>query len=61
MGEQELKNRISDALESLLSEIYDEHWITSGDVTPGQYLEWERLTNETAELFAELIEQNKPL
>jgi hypothetical protein len=57
----DLQNRISAALESLLEEIYDEKWITSGDVTPGQYLEWERITEETAALFAELIEQNKPL
>lgn len=56
-----LKNRISNALESLLGEIYEEQWITSGDVTPGQYLEWERLTEETAALFYQLIEQNKPL
>lgn len=58
---QKLKTRISNALEAELSRIYDEQGITSGDVTPGQYLTWERHTEALAELFAELIEQNKPL
>jgi hypothetical protein len=58
---EELQKRISNALEAELSRIYDEQSITSGDVTPGQYLAWERLTETLAELFAELIEQNKPL
>lgn len=58
---QKLQDRISNALEAELSRIYDEQWITSGDVTPEQYLTWERHTEALAELFAELIEQNKPL
>lgn len=58
---EKLQKRISNTLERLLEEIYDEFWITSGDVTPEQYLEWEQLTTKTAELFAELIKQNKPL
>lgn len=57
----ELRNRISNTLETELSRIYDEQGITSGDVTPEQYLAWERLTGDLAKLFTELIEQNKPL
>ena len=56
---EKLQTRISNALEAELTRIYDELVITSGDVTPKQYLEWERLTESMAELFAELIEQNK--
>ena len=58
---RKLQDRISNALEAELSRIYDEEWITSGDVTPVQYLTWERHTEALAKLFAELIEQNKPL
>ena len=58
---EHLTKRISNALEAELSRIYDEYWITSGDVTPEQYLTWERHTEALAKLFAELIEQNKPL
>lgn len=54
-----LKNRISNAIESELSRIYDELKINTGDITPEQSLEWDRLTTEFADLFADLIEQNK--
>lgn len=54
-----LKHRISEALESELSTIYEEQNIESGDIDPLQLLEWERLTTEMAKLFIELIEQNK--
>lgn len=56
---ENLQRRISDALEAELMRIYDEQWITSGDVTPEQYNEWEHLTESMAKLFAEVIEQNK--
>ena len=56
---ENLKNRISTALENELTVIYEEKNITSGDIDPLQALEWERLTTETAKLFATLIEQNK--
>ena len=55
----ELKNRISDALEAELARVYDENGITSGDVTPEQMQEWERITAAAAVLFAQLIAQNK--
>ena len=56
---ENLKQRISEALENELTAIYEEQRIVSGDISPLQLLEWERLTMETAELFAALIEQNK--
>lgn len=56
---EELQKRISNALERELERIYDEAWITSGDVTPEQFLKWERIVATAADLFAELIEQNK--
>ena len=56
---ENLKNRISAALENELTAIYEEQNIKSGDIDPLQLLEWERLTTETAKLFAELIAQNK--
>lgn len=54
-----LKNRISAALENELAAIYEEQNIQSGDIDPLQHLEWDRITTATANLFAELIEQNK--
>lgn len=56
---EKLQTRICNALEAELAKIYDEQWITSGDVTPEQYLTWELHTKALAKLFAELIEQNK--
>ena len=56
---ENLKDRISDTLEQELATIYNELGIESGDITPSQYLEWERLTQETADLFQTLIDQNK--
>jgi len=46
-------------MESELTYIYDEEGIKSGDISPLQHLELQRLVKETADLFAELIEQNK--
>ena len=54
-----MKARISDILEHELGTVYDELGIKSGDITPSQYLEWERLTQEMADLFKTLIDQNK--
>ena len=54
-----MKARISDTLEQELGTIYDELGIKSGDITPSQYIEWERLTQEMADLFEILINQNK--
>lgn len=56
---ENLNNRISAALENELTAIYEEQNIQSGDISPLQHIEWQRLVRETADLFAELIEQNK--
>jgi hypothetical protein len=55
----ELKARIDEILENGLSEIYEEMGITTGDITPEQMQEWERITAAAADLFAQLIAQNE--
>jgi hypothetical protein len=55
----ELKARISEALENELAKIYEEKGITSGDITPEQLLEWERIAEDAAKLFGQLIDQNE--
>lgn len=54
-----LKDRISMVLENELAAIYEEQNVKTGDIDPLQYYEWERLTENMAKLFAELIAQNK--
>lgn len=54
-----IEKRISEALENELSAIYEEEGIETGDITPLQLLEWDRLVSEAANLFCELINQNK--
>ena len=56
---EDMKIRISDTLEHELGTILDELGIETGDITPLQHQRWERLTQEMANLFLELIEQNK--
>lgn len=55
---EQLKARLERVLEEELGKIYDELNTESGDITPAQALEWERLTKEMATLFNELIIQN---
>lgn len=59
MGSEEIKKRLSNALESELSAIYEELGITSGDISPADLSEWENLTSSAALLFLRLIEFNK--
>lgn len=54
-----IQERISLALENLLTDIYNEKGIETGDITPLQLMKWNNLTKETATLFADLIDQNK--
>ena len=56
---ENLKNRISDTLEQELGTILDELGIDTGDITPLQHQKWEQLTQEMANLFQILIDQNK--
>ena len=55
---QTLKERIGNALECELAKIYDEQGIKNGDISPLDSLEWDRITEETATLFAHLIAWN---
>lgn len=56
---QAIKKRIDEALESLLSDLYKEQGIESGDIAPEQLHEWEMLTDKMGKLFSNLIDQNK--
>lgn len=58
-NKETLLERILDMMESELTYIYDEEGVKTGDISPLQHLKWQRLAKETANLFAELIEQNK--
>lgn len=59
MTSEQIKMRISDALESELAKIYEEQGIESGDIPPWDFLKWEEVTASAAELFQRLIEWNK--
>lgn len=54
-----LNDRISNALEALLCDIYNDLNITSGDITPEQALLWDNIVESANDLFNQLIEQNK--
>lgn len=54
-----IQQRISDALENLLSEIYAEQNVQNGDISPDQQFEWDSITENASELFNQLINQNK--
>lgn len=56
---EELKQRINDALEAELANIYSERGITSGDISPLQAIEWDEVTSKAAYLFLDLIEWNE--
>lgn len=55
---EQLTERISNALEAELAEIYNELRIESGDIAPWDLLEWEQITEEAASLFERLIAMN---
>lgn len=54
-----LAARISAALENELAALRIECGITSGDIAPAQALLWDITCAELANLFGDLIEQNK--
>lgn len=55
---EELKARISEALESELAKIYTERGIDTGDISPVDAIRWDLLTTEAAQLFESLIDWN---
>jgi hypothetical protein len=58
MAAKQLKERISNTLETELSKIYDELGITNGDISPLDSYKWDELTEELATLFQALIAWN---
>ena len=55
----EMQELISLSLEETLAEIYTEMGIETGDISPMQSVKWDEITRTAADLFLELIEQNK--
>jgi len=53
-----MKDKINNALNNLLAEIYEEHNITVGDISPEQLLKWETIVDDITELFTALVKQN---
>lgn len=55
---EEIKTRIDSALENELGNIYNDLKIQTGDISPLDSLEWDRITSEAAALFQRLIDYN---
>ena len=53
-----MKDKINNALNNLLAEIYEEHNITVGDISPEQLLKLETIVDDIIELFTALVKQN---
>lgn len=47
----DIKKRISLALENLLTDIYTEKGINTGDITPLQALKWDDITKQAADFL----------
>lgn len=58
MKKEHIQEKINNALERELSNIYEYLGITSGDISPRDLLEWDRITEEIATLFQALIAWN---
>lgn len=56
--ETDLKTRINNTLENELRRIYNDLNIKTGDISPHDSLEWEKITNEATNLFQKLIDYN---
>lgn len=59
MGRDELRERISDGLDAVLHDIYENLGIKKGDIEPLQALEWDEICDRAAALFEELIALNE--
>ena len=55
----DIQKIISDSLEETLSNIYTDLGIETGDISPVQLMQLDEITKKAADLFHELIEQNK--
>lgn len=58
MTNEQIKERINDALEAELAAIYNELSITDGDISPSDSLIWDEIADQATRLFARLIKQN---
>lgn len=56
----QINNRIEESLNNLLSDMYKEHNIKNGDISPLLSLEWDNLVNQMADIFKKVIGHNKP-
>lgn len=59
MTREQIKSIVDQGMEQLLGNIYALENVQSGDIMPDQYLRWKKLLEDTADLFEELLEQNK--
>ncbi len=55
----EIRQLLEQSLETNLSQVFFANNIKTGDISPQQQLEWDRLLDETTALFYSLMEQNK--
>jgi hypothetical protein len=58
MTKEQIKERISNALEAELATIYNELNITDGDICPSDSLIFDEIADQAAILFSRLIEWN---
>ena len=58
-NKEKLAEKISEAVESVLSDYYQQEGIKTGDIMPHQRLQWDDLAEQYADLFLILAEQNR--
>jgi hypothetical protein len=56
---ESIKSIIDVALENALSDIYDNYNINSGDLSPDQDVEYNKIVEEAAILFKSIMDNNK--
>ena len=55
----EIRQLLEQSFETNLSQVYFANNIKTGDISPEQQIEWNRLLDEITTLFYSLMEQNK--
>ena len=58
MKKEQIQERINNALKAELSKIYDELWIDFSDISPLDFVEWEKRVAEVTYIFLALIAWN---
>lgn len=51
-------DEVSECLEGMLSNIYKDRGITSGDISLTQSLQWDKICEDASNLIDELVKQN---